>query len=167
MPGIADLMGAITGGAPIGEAPTGEAPTGADSIPENSEETGSVENDFLTGIENALSGGTQTGEDSVEDSSSGNSLITNIQDLGLGNNQNDSSGGTSASGADDMMAGIMNALSGESPAEESSPEDDTVGGSPLGDITNMPDLSNNQNDLSGGNAGSGVDDFMSGLTAAW
>ena len=50
-----------------------------------------------------------------------------------------------------MIAGIMNALSGESPAEESSPEDDTVGGSPLGDITNMPDLSNNQNDLSGGN----------------
>ena len=81
MPGIADLMGAITGG-----APTGGAPTGADSIPENSEETGSVENDFLTGIENALSGGTQTGEDSVEDSSSGNSLITNIQDLDLGNN---------------------------------------------------------------------------------
>ena len=65
------------------------------------------------------------------------------------------------------MAGIMNALSGESPAEESSPQDDTAGGSPLGDITNMPDLSNNQNDLSGGNAGSGVDDFMSGLTAAW
>ena len=49
------------------------------------------------------------------------------------------------------MAGIMNALSGESPAEESSPQDDTAGGSPLGDITNMPDLSNNQNDLSGGN----------------
>ena len=86
MPGIADLMGAITGGAPIGEAPTGEAPTGADSILENSEETGSVENDFLTGITNALSGGTQTGEDSVEDSSNGNSLITNIQDLGLGSN---------------------------------------------------------------------------------
>merc|ERR1711997_917843 len=94
MPGIADLMGAITGGAPTGGAPTGGAPTGVDSIPENSEETGSVENDFLTGI--------------------------------------------------------ANALSGESPAEESSPQDDTAGGSPLGDIANMPDLSNNQNDLSGG-----------------
>ena len=65
------------------------------------------------------------------------------------------------------MAGIMNALSGESPAEENSPEDDTAGGSPLGDITNMPDLSNNQNGTIIGNAGSGADDFMSGLTAAW
>ena len=77
----------------------------------------------------------------------------------------DSQGTNGASGADDMMAGIMNALSGESPAEESSPEDDTVDGSPLGDIANIPDLnlSNNQDDLSGENANSGADELMAGL----
>ena len=80
-------------------------------------------------------------------------------------NSGDSQSTNAASGADDMMAGIMNALSGESPAEESSPEDDTVDGSPLGDIANIPDLnlSNNQNDLSGGDASSGADDLMAGL----
>ena len=80
-------------------------------------------------------------------------------------NSGDSQSTNAASGADDMMAGIMNALTGESPAEESSPEDDTVDGSPLGDIANIPDLnlSNNQNDLSGGDASSGADDLMAGL----
>ena len=77
----------------------------------------------------------------------------------------DNQGTNLGSGADDMMAGIMNALSGESPAEESSPEDDTVDGSPLGDIANIPDLnlSNNQDDLNGGDASSGADDLMAGL----
>jgi hypothetical protein len=111
-----------------GEAQTGEAPTGADSVQENEVEIGSVVESLLTGIANGLSEEAQTGEDQIEESSSG---------------------GPSASGADEMMAGVANALSGGSPTEESSPEDETVGGSPLG-----------------GNESSGADDMMAGIAAA-
>ena len=70
------------------------------------------------------------------------------------------------------MAGIAAALNGgssgeETPSEVSPTEEIPDSGSPFGDITNMPDLSNDQNDQTAGNAGSGVDNFLAGLTAAW
>ena len=125
-------------------------PTGG-FITQNQVETGSGADDLLSGIANIVSGGAQAEDASIEETSSGESQSTSIPDIDLSNNQNDPSGGTSGSVADDVMAGIAAALTGRTPGQEISSEVSPTeeipdSGSPLGDITNMPDLSNDQND---------------------
>ena len=75
MPGIADLMDAISRRVPTGGF-----------ITANSVETGGIADDLLSGIANIVSGGAQAEDASIEETSSGESGNTNIPDIDLSNN---------------------------------------------------------------------------------